>query len=146
MLRLDAKPADDEARFGLGVIQFVRAVENLGRALHEYGAVSEKATQPFLRLPVPKNDTPSAISYRALGRVLDAFAADLKRAEKTLAGIKYDQVKLRLRLAGVTLDFAGTGEKPTKLLDLLVRLNGGRFDWQKKNPDFRAHFDRGDVA
>lgn len=146
MLTLDAKPADDEARFGLGVIQFVRAVENLGRALHEYGAVSEKATQPFLRLPVPKNDTPSAISYRALGRVLDAFAADLKRAEKTLAGIKDDQVKLRLRLAGVTLDLAGTGEKPTKLLDLLVRLNGGRFDWQKKNPDFRAHFDRGDVA
>src|SRR5262245_21749441 len=72
-LARDANPKDDEARFGLGMIQFARAVENLGRALYEYGAVSEKATQPFLRLPVPRNETPSAISYRALGRVLDAF-------------------------------------------------------------------------
>ena len=75
---LDAHPKDAEARFGLGVIQFARAVENLGKSLHEYGAVSEKATQPFLRLPVPKNEQPSTISYRALGRVLDSFAADLR--------------------------------------------------------------------
>jgi hypothetical protein len=90
------------------MIQFARAVENFGRALYEYGAVSEKATQPFLRLPVPKNETPSTISYKALGRVLDAFAADLNRAEATLAGITDDTVKLRLRLglAKVTFDFA----------------------------------------
>jgi len=146
LLTLDTKPTDDEARFGLGVIRFVRAVENLGRALHEYGAVSEKSNTPFLRLPVPKNEKPSAISYKALGRVLDAFAADLDRAEKTLADIKDDKVKLRLRLSDIALDFTGTGEKRAKLLDLLTTLNGGRFDFQKKNPDLRAHFDRGDVA
>lgn len=145
MLALDAKPADDEARFGLGVIQFVRAVENLGRALHEYGAVSDRSNTPFLRLPVPKNDKPSAISYKALGRVLDGFAADLTRAEKTLSEIKDDQVKLKLRLADVSLDFTGTGEKRLKLLELLTTLNGGRFDFQKKHPDLRVHFDRGDV-
>ena len=146
LLALDANPSDDEARFGLGVIQFVRAVENLGKALYEYGAVSEKATQPFLRLPVPKNEKPSAISYKALGRVLDAFAADLDRAEATLAGVKDDKVKLRLRLSKITFDFAGTGKDRTTLLDLLTDLNGGRFDFQKANPDFRVHFDRGDVA
>jgi hypothetical protein len=146
LLALDAHPADDEIRFGLGMIQFARAVENLGQALYEYGAVSEKATQPFLRLPVPKNEKPSAITYKALGRVLDAFAADLGRAEATLAGIKDDQVKLRLRLAKVTFDFAGTGKGRTTLIDLLTTLNRGRFDFQKANPDFRVHFDRGDVA
>ena len=146
VLALDANPKDDEARFGLGAVQFVRAVENLGKALYEYGAVSERANQPFLRLPVPKNDKPSAISYRALGRVLDAFAADLGRAEATLAGIKDDNVKLRLRLARITFDFAGTGRDRTTLIDMLNRLNGGRFDFQKANPDFRVHFDRGDVA
>ena len=31
LLALDANSANDEARFGLGVIQFVRAVENLGQ-------------------------------------------------------------------------------------------------------------------
>jgi hypothetical protein len=146
LLALDAKPADDEARFGLGVIQFVRAVENLGRALYEYGAVSEKATQPFLRLPVPKNDKPSAVSYRALGRVLDAFAADLGRAEATLARIKDKEVKLRLRLAKITFDFTGIGKDRSMLLDLLTGLNRGRFAFQRANPDFRVHFDRGDVA
>src|SRR5271157_5097759 len=70
LLALEANPKDDEARFGLGVIQFLRAVENLGKALYEYGAVSEKATQPFLRLPVSENPEPSAISCKALGRVL----------------------------------------------------------------------------
>jgi hypothetical protein len=146
LLALDANPNDDEARFGLGAIQFVRAVENLGKALYEYGAVSEKATQPFLRLPVPKNERPSDISYKALGRVLDAFVADLGRAEATLAGIKDDKVKLRLRLAKITFDFAGTGKDRTTLIDLLTKLNRGRFDFQKANPEFRVHFDRGDVA
>jgi hypothetical protein len=146
LLALDANPKNDEARFGLGVIQFLRAVENLGKALHEYGAVSEMAAEPFLRLPVPKNQKPSAISYKSLGRVLDAFAADLGRAEATLADIKDDNVKLRLRLAQITFDFSGTGRDRTTLIDLLIKLNGGRLNFQKANPDFRVHFDRGDVA
>jgi hypothetical protein len=146
LLALDANPNDDEARFGLGAIQFVRAVENLGRSLYEYGAVSDKSTQPFLRLPVPRNERSSTISYKALGRVLDTFAADLGRAEATLAGVKDDNVKLRLRLAKITLDFTGTGKQRTTLIDLLNKLNGGRFNFQKANPDFRVHFDRGDVA
>ncbi len=146
LLVLDANPNDDEARFGLGVIQFARAVENLGKALYEYGAVSQKASQPFLRLPVPKNENPSTISYKAFGRVLDAFVADLGRAEATLAGVKDDKVKLRLRLAKIRFDFAGTGQGRTILVDLLTKLNGGRFLFQNANPDFRVHFDRGDVA
>lgn len=146
LLALDANPADEEARFGLGVIQFLRAVENLGRALYEYGAVSENATQPFLRLPVPGNQNPSTVSYQEFGRVLDGFAADLSRAEATLADIKDDDVKLRLRLAGITFDFTGAGKDRATLLELLTRLTGGRLDLQKANPDFRVHFDRGDVA
>lgn len=146
LVRLNAEPADDETRFGLGMIQFARAVENLGRALYKHGAVSEMAVQPFLRLPVPKNDDPKPISYKELGRILDAFAADLWRAEATLAAIKDDKVKLRLRLANVSFDFAGTGKERTTLIDLLNRVNEGRFEFQKDNPELRVHFDRGDVA
>ncbi len=147
LLALDTNPADDETRFGLGVLQFVRAIENMGKALYEYGAVSENSSQPFLRLPVPRNEKPSTISYKELGRVLDAFATDLGRAEATLAGIKDDKVKLRLRLAKITFDFAGTGRDRSSLLGILNKLNGGqRFDFQRHNPDFRVHFDYGDVA
>ncbi len=145
-LVLNANPADDEARFGLGVMQFVRAVENLGKALHKYGAVSENASMPFLRLPIPKNESPSTITYEALGQVLDAFEAGLGRAEATLAMIKDDDVKLRLRLAKITFDFAGTGKDETTLLNILSKLNGGRPMFAIANSDFRVHFDRGDVA
>lgn len=146
LLALDANPADDEARFGLGVLQFMRAVENFGKALYEYGAVSRNTSQPFLRLPVPLNDKPSTISYRALGRVLDLFAADLDRAQRTLAEIKDDNVKLRLRLSPITFDFAGTGHQRVTLIEILTTLNGRRLALQQVNPDFRVHFDRGDVA
>ncbi len=146
LLALDKDAADDETRFGLGVIQVMRAVEKLGQSLYEYGAVSEKASQPFLRIPVPRNPDPASISYQELGRVLDVFATDLRRAESTLAAIKDDRIKLRLRLSKITFDFAGNGKDKTTLLELLVKLNGGRFGFQKANPDFRIHFDRGDVA
>ena len=139
-------PADDEARFGLGIIQFVLAVENLGEALYEYGVMSEKTNVPFLRLPVPRNDKPAAISYAQLGQILDTFATDLALAEATFAGIKSDNLKLRLRLDKIKFDFAKTGLNQTSLLDLLAKVNGGQFAFQKGNPEFRIHFDRGDVA
>ena len=146
LLKLDAEPENDEARFGLGVVHFMRAIENLGQAMYEYGAVSEKANQPFLRLPVPRNENPSVITYRALGRVLDAFANDLQRAERTLAKIRDPDVKLRLRLSKIAFDFSGKRQERTQLIDILTKINGGPFQFQKDNPEFRVHFDRGDVA
>src|SRR5688572_26462881 len=62
---LAAAPKDDRARFGLGVVKFVRGVERLGQSLHEYGAKSEHASAPFLRLPVPHNPDPAPIRYAA---------------------------------------------------------------------------------
>ncbi|MCA8986667.1 MAG: hypothetical protein KDA78_03445 [Planctomycetaceae bacterium] len=143
---LDVNPADDEARFGLGVLQFFRAVENLGRALHEYGAISEKTRQPFLRLPVPANENPATISYQEFRRVLDLFGRDLARAESTLADIQHDLVKLRLRLASIRLDFTGSGENPVTLLEVINKVNRRPIQFPNGNADFRIHFDRGDVA
>jgi hypothetical protein len=128
------------------MLQFVRAVERLGQALYQYGALSDKTRTPFLRIPVPKNDTPEAISYQALGRVFDLFIADLDRAERTLAGVKDESVKLPIHLAGIQLDLTGNGKPADKFLDVLIKLNGGRFDFLKANPDFLVCFDRGDVA
>src|SRR5580658_3277422 len=68
---LAAAPKDDQIRFGLGVVQFIRGVERLGQSLHEYGAKSENTNMPFLRLPVPKNPDPAPINYTAFRRILD---------------------------------------------------------------------------
>lgn len=64
----------------------------------------------------------------------------------TPALVSDDNVKLRLRLAKITFDFTGTGKNPTTLLDILAKLNGGRFLFEIANPEFRIHFDRWDVA
>ena len=140
----DDRP-DDRARFLLGIVQVLRAVENLGQAMYEYGAVSENATQPFLRLPVPRNPKPSTISYRSLGRVLDLFAHELGRAESTLAEIRDDDVVCPLRLAPVRLDFGGRKSDSVSLLQILTHFNGRKLI-TTQNPDFLVHFDRGDVA
>lgn len=144
---LDADPKDDQARFGLGVLRFVRAVERLGQSLYEYGVKSDSTSTPFLRLPVPKNPDPVPVSYPALRRVFERFTADLDKAESTLAGISDDKVKLPLRLANIHLDLDGDGKPTDQFLGLLKKLLGvQRFDFLEKNPDFRVSFDRGDVA
>jgi hypothetical protein len=144
---LDAAPKDDQARFGLGMLRFVRAVERLGQSLHEYGVRSENTSVPFLRLPIPENKNPTPISYPALRRLFERFVADLEKAEATLAGVTDEQVKLSLRLGGITLDLDGDGTPTDQFLTLLKKLLGvQRFDFLAKNPDFRVTFDRGDVA
>src|SRR4051812_15929054 len=53
-------PTDDNARFALGIAQFLRAVERLGGTMNKFGLRQDELTQelPFGRLPVPKNSNP----------------------------------------------------------------------------------------
>jgi hypothetical protein len=58
--------ADDEARFGLGVVQTLRAGEKLMQGLYRYGLDPAWATNlPFVRLPVPKNEKPEPLTIEA---------------------------------------------------------------------------------
>lgn len=139
-------PRDDGARFGLGVIQFMLAIENFGQALHKYGARSDKVGIPIFRLPVPLNENPEAVSFEELGKVLERLYGDLCKAEATLAWINAEDVQLELRLAAIRFDLTGTGEHPITLTDFMRSLNQTRFPFEEKNPEFLVRFDRGDVA
>jgi hypothetical protein len=144
---LAAAPNDDQIRFGLGVLQFVRGVERFGQSLHKYGTKSENTDVPFLRLPVPTNRDPAPVTYADIRRALDDFRGNLAAAEATLAGVKDDEVKLPIRLALVRLDLDGDGQATDKFIDVLTRIMGGQqFDFRQENPDFLVCFDRGDVA
>jgi uncharacterized protein (TIGR03000 family) len=145
--RLKRSPRDDQARFGLGVLQFVRGVERLGQSLYKYGARSDNTDIPFLRLPVPTNPDPAPISYTTFRRILADFSGDLSAAEATLAGVTDDKVKLPLRLAAVHLDLDGDGKATDQFLDILRRImRVQQLDFLETNPDFLVCFDRGDVA
>ncbi len=144
---METDPDNDQARFGLGVLQFFRGVERLGQSLHEFGVQGQGAGGMFVRLPVPENADPSPVSYRQFRRMLDDFRKDLVLAEATLALIKDEQVKLPLALADVHFDFDHDGKATDRFLDLLQFYNRRRpFDALKDNPRLLIAFDRGDVA
>ncbi len=71
---LAAKPADAQARFGLGALEFVRAVERMVQTFHRYVLRSGAAggMLPFARLPIPVNPAPEPIRYADL-RALFGF-------------------------------------------------------------------------
>jgi hypothetical protein len=146
--QLASNPKDDQARFGLGALQFIRGVEHLGQSLHRYGLRSElgrRLNVPFLRLPVPANPEPQALTYPASRKILQDLIADLQTAETTLAAVRDEQVKLPLRLGAIRLDLAGTGKADTSFSTLLARYMGGGRKVDNE-PELLVVFDRGDVA
>ena len=78
--RLKEAPQDDQARFGLGVLQFLQTFEHLGGGLHKYGLRTEKA---FLQPPaqvkefLPQNPTPQTLTYAAARQLVQTFVTDL---------------------------------------------------------------------
>ena len=69
--RLLTAPDDEQARFALGAVQFLQAVENLGQAFHRYGLASGDSSTfggmidlPFVRVPVPPNPQPRTARLR----------------------------------------------------------------------------------
>ncbi len=62
---LKEHPQDAQARFGLGTVRFLRAVERMVQAFHRFGVRPDPAggNIPFARLPVPENKDPKPIRY-----------------------------------------------------------------------------------
>ncbi|MFA7337901.1 MAG: hypothetical protein WC028_14025 [Candidatus Obscuribacterales bacterium] len=106
--------SDDQARFGLGVLQFLRAVEGLGQSLTRYGVRTHNNSGfvlPFLRLPATTNENCKKIDYLKLREIVDTFQKQLMKAEATLAPISDGDVKLPLHFGMIKLDLNGTGHQ-----------------------------------
>ncbi len=145
--RLKDSPKDDQTRFGLGVLQFVRAIEHLGQSLYRYGLRSDRGQQlniPFLRLPIPTNPKPEACTYRAIRKVFDDLIADLNKAEASLADVHDEQIKLPLHPGSIRLDLVGDGKSAERFHTILTRYLGGGRNVLKEEE--LIVFDRGDVA
>ena len=144
---LKQKPADSQAQFGLGFLQFIQAIEHLGQGLYRYGPRTDHSATfaiPILRLPVPTNPKPEQATYEALQRMLLDFQADLARAESSLARVKDSAVKLPIHLLRIRLDFDNNGVAETELRGIVERyVRGG--SPLPKDLDLRVDFDRGDV-
>jgi hypothetical protein len=149
--RLATNPEDDEARFALGAVEFLQAVENLGRSFHRYGLVNGDRSAaltglPFFRLPIPTNPNPEKIDYEKLRGVLIALVGDLAKAEATLAGIHGEAIDLPINLGLVRFDFDGDGKgsEEETLARVLERIMQGSLNADPADP-ILVDFDASDV-
>ncbi len=145
--RVEQNPADDQARFGLGVTRFLQTYEHLGASLYKYGLRTEKS---FLQPPpqvkefLPQNPNPEPITYAALRQILQTFVDDLARAEATLAQVKDPGVKLPLHVGLIKMDPFGQG-KAISAAFLFTRLETPEAV-RKQAETLVIAFDRGDVS
>ena len=148
--RLLDEPSDQQARFGLGVLRFIRAVERLAQAEYRHGVRNRAANMnvPFLRIPLPVNPEPEKLSYAQARRVLQTFLDDLAQAEKTLSEVR-GEVKLPLHFGRLRLDLDGNGQatEDEALWNIFVRLNPAARGIEREQVEqFQITFDTADVA
>ncbi len=139
-------PGDANARFQLGVLKFLRAVERFGQTQYRYGLSARNTIIiPFVRIPVPKNDDPDEIGYEDLRQVLTRFVDDLGEAEQALAQVGDAEVKLRLNLREIHFDFDKDGQagEAESLWSVFSTINRGAA--RDAPADGTVAFDSGDV-
>jgi hypothetical protein len=149
--RLEAHPGNDEIRFALGMGRFLLSGEKLLMGLHRLGFDPDLSvvgwTIGTTRLPVPVNPEAPEVRYTDVERLLEQWRGDLLEADRVLAGIDDETVKLRLRLGLVQMDFNDDGvlEKDEALFAVFNRAQR-RFTATRTGAEsFDIAFDRGDV-
>ena len=109
---LEENPEDDQARFGLGVLQFLQGVEHLGKSLTKFQLQNSGpfiGTVPFLRFPVKAGAEPKEVELKDIHAMLSEISKLMDKSEKTLKQITSDDVELPLRLLQINLDYDGDG-------------------------------------
>jgi hypothetical protein len=148
--KLKGRPKDDQLRFELGTLQFLRAIEGLGQSLYRYG-LRDLSTRglgiPLTRLPIAPNPAPQVLSYHRLQQIFETFGERLCKAEATLAPITDASVKLPLHFGMIRLDLNGDGHlnEDESLWKVYAGLSGNRDIKIEQAKQFSIDFDRGDV-
>ena len=101
---------DPTARFQLGFVEFLQAIEGLGQDCYRYGLTQRYLQLPLLRMAVPATPEPQPMTYDDLRAMVLRFERQLATAEATLAKVGDAEVKWHLSLDRVALDFNQDGE------------------------------------
>lgn len=147
---------DDLARYALGVTRLFRAAERAAQSLNHYGLRPNESlgVLNFVGVPVPAMAASQParqtepIRYEDVRRILETFISDIESADRTLAAIQDENVKLRLKIGMVRIDFNGDGTAtPEETLWVIYsRLNRQVMDVDQATAEsFIIMLDRGDV-
>lgn len=149
---LKENPDSDHARFGLGMVQFLRSGENLFQSAYRLGfrpdtEVFSMFMGGFRRLPIPPNPDPEPITYDQFDAVVRQWIANVNRAHATLATVNDADVMLRIKpgLIGMDIDADGEIDQQESFWRMLNAF-GTRFRSSPEGAEkFTIAFDRGDV-
>ena len=148
--QLKAKPDDDQARFGLGVLQFIRGVDRFIGTAQGLGLRDQSMLMGFLNIPsggaTSQPATAKAVSVEDLRKLLEQWLADMTLAEKTLSQIKSKDVTLPLHFALIRLDTSGdrTSSDDEAIYKIFERVSRSTID-VKDAESFVIGFDRADA-
>ena len=150
LAKLEQHSDDDQLRFGLGLLQFLRAVERLAQDVYRYGIHDWSALRtraPFMQLPLPCNPNPETLSYADARKIAQTFLDKLRQSEATLAQITHADVKLPIHFGLIKLDLNHDGQvsDDESFWKLYASLSGSRNISPEKARAFLICFDRGDV-
>lgn len=149
--RLASHPKDDQARFGLGIVQFLAAAETLCQSLNRFGLRTYSQSGfvlPFLSLPASTNPNPEKISYGQMRKTVEQLQTNLLNSEATLAAIADEDVQLPLHFGLIRLNLSadqnqkGEDQSLWKVYAKLTRQTDIPIE---KAEQFLIKFDRGDV-
>ena len=145
---LTEQPGDDNARFALGIVQFLHAVETRMQVFHRYGLRNgSNMIVPITNLPVPPNPNPDPLDYPTARGVVQGWVDDLAQVEATLAQVKAANVKLPLHFGLIRLDFDGDGKATDEetLWKIYNQFNRNANASAEAARGFVVAVDRGDV-
>ena len=145
---LTEKPSDDNARFALGIVQFLHAVETRMQVFHRYGLRTDGiGALPVTNLPISPNLKPDPLDYQTARGVLQGWSNDLAKVEATLAHVKADDLKLPLHFGLIRLDFDGDGKATDEetLWNIYSQFNQNANVTAEVAKGFVVAVDRGDV-
>jgi hypothetical protein len=148
---LKKQPDDDALRFQTAVAQVLAGTEGLGQAWFKYGLQSSfEEVVPFLRMPVPRNPAPAALTYEETRQALQQFQARLDQAANTLSPIKdSSDMKVPLELKGIKLRLTTTAGNPDsdflRFWDVFQRAARPGQLPQGQATNLVVHFDVGDA-
>jgi len=145
--RVEESPKDADAQYAVGIFSVLISVENLSQNLYRYGLRADAPRAPFVRLPVPKNPDPEALTYEKWRAVMQQFIDDLAVAEAELAKVDDPQVKLKLPVGMVRMDLNGDGKAEDDetfwKVFTAVAWRAAKLDEDQKR--FEIGFDKADV-
>ncbi|HEY9713442.1 MAG TPA: hypothetical protein V6C72_08220 [Chroococcales cyanobacterium] len=147
--KIAADASDDSSRFGLGIVQFLQAVERLSQDLSCGGfrTPSDGMGIRLWQLPIAGENTSETMTYTRLRQIAQTLLDNLTRAETSLSTIQDPEVKVPLHFGMIKMDLNGDGrvEDDETFWKVYAAMTGSSELREKKARDFLIVFDRGDV-